>query len=52
MKVAASTGRDDIALVYIVELGSGRLVECVESVQPPLPRREKWVLLVSTMAGW
>ncbi len=51
MKVAASTGRDDIALVYIVELGSGRLVECVESVQPPLPRSEKWVLLVSTMAG-
>ena len=51
MKVVASTGREDIALVYIVELESGRLVECVESVQPPIPRDEKWVLLVSTMFG-
>ncbi len=51
MKVIASSGREDLALVYIVELESGRLVECVESVQPPLPRREKWVLLVSTLFG-
>jgi len=51
MKVIASTGREDIALVYIVELESGRLAECVESVQPPIPRGDKWVLLVSTMFG-
>jgi 23S rRNA (adenine2503-C2)-methyltransferase len=51
MKVIASTGRDDIALVYIVELADGKLVECVESVQPPIPREDKWVLLVSTMYG-
>lgn len=51
MKVIASSGREDLAMVYIVELESGRLVECVESVQPPLPRREKWVLLVSTLFG-
>lgn len=51
MKVIASTGTEDIALVYIVELDDGRLVECVESVQPPIPRSEKWVLLVSTMYG-
>ena len=51
MKVIAAFGREDLALVYIVELESGRLVECVESVQPPLPRREKWVLLVSTLFG-
>ncbi|MBN1537255.1 MAG: hypothetical protein JW908_11030 [Anaerolineales bacterium] len=51
MKVIAQTGREDIALVYILELDSGKLVECVESVQPPIPRQEKWVLLVSTLFG-
>ena len=44
-------GNEDIAMVYIVETDSGHLVECVESVQPPLPREKKWVLLVSTMFG-
>jgi 23S rRNA (adenine2503-C2)-methyltransferase len=51
MKVIASTGREDVAMVYIVDLGNENLVECVESVQPPLPREKKWVLLVSTMFG-
>lgn len=51
MKVIASAGREDVAMVYIVELENGRLVECVESVQPPIPRDDKWVLLVSTMFG-
>jgi 23S rRNA (adenine2503-C2)-methyltransferase len=51
MKVIASTGREDIALVYIAELGEGKLVEFVEALQPPLPREKKWVLLVSTMYG-
>jgi len=51
MKVIASAGREDIAMVYIVELEGGKLAECVESVQPPVPREEKWVLLVSTMFG-
>jgi len=51
MKVIASTGREDIAMVYVVDLRDGHLVECVESVQPPIPREEKWVLLVSTMFG-
>jgi 23S rRNA (adenine2503-C2)-methyltransferase len=51
MKVIASTGRQDIAMVYIAELGAGNLVEFVEAVQPPIPRDKKWVLLVSTMYG-
>ncbi|UCD42513.1 MAG: radical SAM protein [Chloroflexota bacterium] len=51
MKVLASTGRDDVAMVYVVDMGDGRLIECVESVQPPIPREDKWVLLVSTMFG-
>lgn len=51
MKVIASTGKEDIAIVYILKLDSGKLVECVESVQPPFLRQEKWVLLVSTLFG-
>ncbi|MBU0973743.1 MAG: radical SAM protein [Proteobacteria bacterium] len=51
MKVVASTGKEDATLVYILELKSGNLLECVESVLPPLTRAEKWVLLISTMFG-
>jgi 23S rRNA (adenine2503-C2)-methyltransferase len=51
IKVHASAGNEEIAMVYIVETSPGNLVECVESVQPPLPREKKWVLLVSTMFG-
>lgn len=51
MKVLASTGREDVAMVYVIDMGENKLIECVESVQPPIPREEKWVLLVSTMFG-
>ena len=51
MKVHATAGNEEIAMVYIVETDSANLVECVESVQPPLPREKKWVLLISTMFG-
>lgn len=51
MRIVASTGTDDIARVYIADFGNDRLVEFVESVQPPLPRCEKWVLIVSTLFG-
>jgi 23S rRNA (adenine2503-C2)-methyltransferase len=51
MKIIASTGNEDVAMVYIADVRNGHLVECVESVQPPIPREKKWVLLVSTMFG-
>ena len=51
MKVIAKTGRDDIAVVYILECSEGRWAECVESVAPPLARDKKWVLLISTLYG-
>jgi 23S rRNA (adenine2503-C2)-methyltransferase len=51
MKIVARAGKDDIAIVYICEIGRGKLVECVESLQPPRPRSEKWVLLISVMCG-
>lgn len=50
MKVIAKAGREDIAMVYIAETERGR-IEFVESVQPPLPREEKWVLIVSSLYG-
>jgi 23S rRNA (adenine2503-C2)-methyltransferase len=51
MKVIAYAGCEEIAMVYVVEYGPQKMVECVESLQPPIPRDEKWVLLVSTMFG-
>ncbi len=51
MKVIASSGRDDLARVYIVEFDNGLQVECAESVQPPIPLEKKWVMLISTLFG-
>jgi len=51
MKIVGTTGRDDIARAYIAEMRPGRLVEFCESVEPPIPRKDKWVLIVSTMFG-
>ncbi len=51
MKIVGLTGREDVALTRIAELRPGKYVEFVESLQPPLPRAKKWVLIVSTMFG-
>lgn len=51
MIVAASSGRDDLARVYIVEYPHRGRVECAESLQPPRPIEDKWVMLVSTLFG-
>lgn len=51
MKVLASAGREDIAMVYVAELETGKFIEFVEAVQPPKPRAEKWVLMISTLYG-
>jgi len=51
MNIIASTGKEEVAIVYIAEFGEGKRIELVESVQPPIPREEKWVLLVSCMFG-
>ena len=51
MKVVSFAGREDIAMIYIGELEPGKMVEFVEAVQPPIPRQQKWVLLVSTLYG-
>ncbi|MGD0465395.1 MAG: radical SAM protein [Gammaproteobacteria bacterium] len=50
MKIIAQTAKNNIATVYLAE-SHGDLIEFVESVQPPLPRSSKWVLIVSSMVG-
>ena len=50
MKIVASAGHPEVAMVYVVEFPKG-LVECVEAVQPPRSREEKWVLMISTLFG-
>lgn len=51
MKVIEKAGRDDIAIVYLAEARKGTFIEFAESIQPPLTREEKWVLIVSTLLG-
>lgn len=51
MKIVATTGISDIATVYIAKTSNGKYIEFVESVQPPIPRELKWVLIVSTLFG-
>lgn len=51
VKVVECRGDEALARVYVLELADGALVECAESVQPPVPREEKWVLIVSTLRG-
>jgi len=51
LKMIQSFGKEELAIVYIGETSKGSWVEFVESLQPPIPREEKWVLIVSTMDG-
>lgn len=51
LDILFSKGDDELARVFVGELAGGRKVELVESVQPPIPREKKWVLIVSTLAG-
>lgn len=51
MKVFAVAGCEDIANVYMAEFAPGKAIEFVESVQPPIPRDQKWILMVSTLFG-
>lgn len=54
MKIIAEQGREDLAKVYIALMRNNSdsyLVEFVESLQPPIPREEKWVIIVSSQFG-
>ncbi len=51
LDIVGSAGNDHLAKVFVARLDDGAVVEMVESVQPPVPREEKWVLIVSTLKG-
>jgi len=51
LDVLYTTGDDNLARVFVAALADGSHVEFVESVQPPVPREQKWVLIVSTLKG-
>ncbi len=51
MRVIQKIGRDDVAVVYVAERDNKSLIEFVESVQPPVPREKKWVLIISSLSG-
>lgn len=60
MRIVSEYGNDAIAKVYVAQMrehatksapSDKMLVEFVESVQPPIPRSKKWVLIVSSMFG-
>ena len=53
IEILGEYGREDLAKVYVASMRGSKehLVEFVESVQPPVPRNEKWVLIVSTLFG-
>jgi len=51
MNILYQTPKNDIATVYVGKTQAGKLVEFVESTQPPYTRDEKWVLIISTLYG-
>jgi len=51
MKIIYKTRYNKIANVFIAEDQDGRKVEFVESIQPPYSRKQKWVLIISTLFG-
>ncbi|NLK25517.1 MAG: radical SAM protein [Euryarchaeota archaeon] len=53
MKILAKYGNDELARVWVAQMRDDcrSVVEFVESIQPPIPREEKWVLIISSMFG-
>lgn len=53
IEVLEEYGREDLATVYVASIRDNKdyMVEFVESIQPPIPREQKWVLIVSTLFG-
>ena len=50
MELLGKYGKEDLAILYVAKQND-KIVEFVESIQPPIPREEKWVLIISTMYG-
>ncbi|MFA6989001.1 MAG: hypothetical protein WC197_02930 [Candidatus Gastranaerophilaceae bacterium] len=50
LKIIAKAGNENIAVVYVAEI-NGKKIEFVESIQPPIPREKKWVIIISSLFG-
>ena len=50
MELLGKYGKKDLATLYIAKY-EDKILEFVESVQPPISREKKWVLVISTMFG-
>ena len=55
MKIISQHGNEELAKVYVARMrdrdDNKYLVEFAESIQPPVPREEKWVLIISSLFG-
>lgn len=53
MNIVSVHGNEEIAKVYVAALDDEKekMVEFAESVQPPVARENKWVLIVSSLLG-
>ncbi|OGC39254.1 radical SAM protein [candidate division WOR-3 bacterium RBG_13_43_14] len=51
LKIIKKYGKEDLAYVYLAEFGRNKYIEFVESLQPPIPREKKWVLIISSSFG-
>lgn len=51
LSINKAIGNDDLARVFVGTFEDGASVEFVESIQPPVRRDDKWVLIVSTLKG-
>ena len=45
LEILGKYGKDDLAILYIGKFNN-RVIEFVESVQPPITREEKWVIII------
>ncbi|QEE15476.1 radical SAM protein [Promethearchaeum syntrophicum] len=50
MEILGKYGKEDLAILYIARYDE-KVIEFVESVQPPVSREQKWVLILSTLYG-
>jgi len=51
LEAISKSGNDNLASVYVARTKANKHIEFVESIQPPLKREEKWVLIISTLFG-
>jgi len=53
LRLVRTFGREDVARVLVARVRgpAGPLIECVDGLDPALPRHAKWIVNVSTQAG-